>query len=294
MVAHYRYFTSRQKSLHRKICRKSIAVLFLTTGLILLEGARRGNIVTIQTDDSAAQSSNTIMPKNNKSSYTVKHAMILQDREAPLPAQMADTIRCVVLSDTHGKHWDVDPLPAGDVLIHLGDVANRGSIQHIRSFVGYVKQYRDEFQDIVLLEGNHDRDLVSPEKVDLAKEYQEIGTFIADQVVHVADGRLSILGVSWDACERNDFSKAEQQFASQGTKQIDMLLTHCPPRLYEQQLSSTIGAPVHLFGHIHRQRGVVAFDNDNCLRINCSSIPANRPVVIDWDPKNKQVVMVKF
>ena len=327
MVAYYRYHyfnrRSRQNSLQRNISRRkstAAAALFITTAcgliLIVVEAARRrqgGGILFFYTNDSAQHSaaaaaaaataqslSNTIMSSNNHNDNN-NRIMILQDWEAPLPAQTAGTIRCVVLSDTHGRHWDVDPLPAGDVLIHLGDVANHGSIQHIRSFVDYIKQrkYQDEFRDIVLLEGNHDRDLSSPEKIDLAKEYQEIGTLLVDQVVHVADGRLSILGVSWGACERNDFSKAEQQqqqLASQQGKQIDMLLTHCPPKLLQgkRQLSSAIGAPVHLFGHIHRQRGVVAHKNDGCLLINCSSIPAYRPVVIDWDPKTRRVVMVKF
>lgn len=273
MVACHRHFHTRLSSLHRRICRKPVA-LFVTTGLVIAATTRRG----------------ILMSAKNYQTTT----MILQDREAPLPVQKAGVIRCVILSDTHGLHWNVDPLPAGDVLIHLGDVAHQGSIQHIRSFVGYVKQYRDAFQDIVLLEGNHDRDLNHPGRIELAKEYHEIGMLVADQVVRVADGRLTILGVSWDACERNDFSKAEILASQWG--QIDMLLTHAPPTSRGKQLSDTIGAHVHLFGHVHRQRGIVSKANKDhgCLRINCSSIPAYRPVVIDWDPDDKRAVMVKF
>ena len=57
----------------------------------------------------------------------------------PLPPQRPGTVRCVLLSDTHGAHALLPPLPAGDVLIHLGDVAERGSLDDIRSFATWLK-----------------------------------------------------------------------------------------------------------------------------------------------------------
>lgn len=233
---------------------------------------------------------------------------IYQDWAAPLPRQRPGTVRLVVLSDTHGQHGDLlpSPLPRGDVLIHLGDVADRGSLQDIRSFVAYVRKQQELFEEVILLEGNHDRDLTTAAAspaFDLASEYGTVGRLLKDQIVRVARGRLTLLGVSWDACARDDFSAAQQQAAAAGPSSVDVLLTHCPPPSYSKRragnnlsrLSKSVGAAVHLFGHIHRRRGIVSDGTDgrdDCVQVNCSSIPANRPVVLDWDPISKRVAMI--
>jgi len=220
---------------------------------------------------------------------------LLQGWNDPLPpkADGDEVIRCVILSDTHGLHNELpSPLPQGDVLLHLGDVANRGSLSDIRSFVSYLKEQQSSFQDIVLLEGNHDRDLNSPDLIDLAKEYAGIGHFLQDEVISVANGRLSILGVSWSACERDDYTlslEASGAANNRSGQDIDFFLTHKNSKRLKRIVQER-RFPVHLFGHIHRKRGVRM--RGASLLANCASIPTMRPVVIDWDPSLRRVVMV--
>ena len=48
-------------------------------------------------------------------------------------ARQPGTIRCVVVSDTHGKHAALR-VPPGDVLLHCGDFTNAGRISEIQEF----------------------------------------------------------------------------------------------------------------------------------------------------------------
>ena len=43
-------------------------------------------------------------------------------------------MRIVCISDTHGKHADLDDVPDGDVLIHAGDYTTFGKEVHARAF----------------------------------------------------------------------------------------------------------------------------------------------------------------
>jgi len=215
------------------------------------------------------------------------HPRILQRWNDPLPPREHDAIvRCIVLSDTHGHHDKLPVLPQGDVLIHLGDAANRGSLSDIRSFVVYLKKQQEAFQDIVLVEGNHDVN----SQINLTREYAGVGHFVQDQVVTVANGRLSILGVSWSACDKDDYTAALER-ASTG---VDFFLSHKNSKRLSQIVQGK-QFPVHLFGHIHRERGVQVTTAQNgqfAVVANCATMPAMRPTVIDWDPRTKQVVLV--
>ena len=82
-------------------------------------------------DDDTLDHGPAIKETKAKTSTMPPTITVLRGWTDPLPPKMhPGLVRCVILSDTHGLHWDLDPLPLprGDVLIHLGDVANRGSI----------------------------------------------------------------------------------------------------------------------------------------------------------------------
>jgi predicted phosphodiesterase len=217
----------------------------------------------------------------------------LQDIEPLTPKASPEHVRLVVLSDTHGKHRDVlSPLPEGDVLIHLGDVANRGSLTDIRSFVEWTNIYRHKFPEIVIIEGNHDRDLNNPGKIQLEQEYKDF-IYLQDEYRELAGGQLKVFGASWDSCERDDYSHLKQP--------VDILLTHYHPHVRRagfgwkgsrklSRLVTRYGIPLHIFGHAHVGRGVRLLTNGSIM-VNCCT-QFNLPVVIDWDPEARKVVLV--
>jgi hypothetical protein len=182
----------------------------------------------------------------------------------------------------------------------------------------------------VIIEGNHDRELLelnppknyhpSP-KLDLALEYKDF-IFLRDQVVEVAG--ITMLGVSWDSLmmpvapnlpmAQVKHAIQQQQQEQPNSSAIDMVLSH----IYSPKLEEMVpSASVHLFGHFHRQRGIIVqpptpsefedhddgssggddkdgFSNNHNHKflVNCASIPYYRPVVLDWNLSTKQVAMI--
>lgn len=56
-----------------------------------------------------------------------------QEKEIEKTKIGEDGLRVVIVSDTHGKHEELN-LPKGDILIHCGDFTSYGRLQHITSF----------------------------------------------------------------------------------------------------------------------------------------------------------------
>lgn len=227
--------------------------------------------------------------------YSKEYMIILQDAE-PLPRCRArHHVRLVVLSDTHGN--DLPPsLPEGDILLHLGDVANRGNLSDIRSFVRWAKA--SKFPEIVVLEGNHDRDLDQPNRIRMEHEYNGL-VYLKDEYRELAGGRLKVFGASWDSCERDEYHR----LALAKRAPVDILLTHAHPHLRRADgpgwkgsreitnLVHSLDIPLHLFGHVHRGQGAKRLENESIM-VNCCTTRSNLPVVIDWDPEARKVVMV--
>jgi len=226
--------------------------------------------------------------------------LLLEAHDDPLPPQQPSMVRCVMISDTHGKHHQLPPLPDGDVLFHLGDVANKGSLQDIQSFASWIRDL--PHAEKIVIDGNHDRDRSRPERINLEKEYEGVATFLRDgHVVELASGRLRVLGVRWDSCEREDYSAAST--ALQTTMDgIDILLTHKNPRVEGRghgwhgssqitELVQQFQIPLHCFGHVHYGRGICNPTTTPSIMVNCATA-WNRPVVIDFCPHSKQVTMV--
>jgi len=253
------------------------------------------------------------------------------------PRQMPGTIRCVILSDTHNHHEELtgggrSSIPDGDMLIHLGDAANRGDASHIRSFAGWLSGLPHRHK--VLIDGNHDRDLHHPDRVDLRWEYRNF-IFLQDETVSIEG--INILGLSWKTCGEQDsyghilssFTPSDAVPATDTVPVVHLLLTHAPPRIVGPRprgsrrlfrLANQLHAKLHLFGHIHFARGIHTMaltrekdgdivadlvldnkaeeemkhvgDGGGCTRINCSTIPVRKPVVIDFERETSRVKMI--
>jgi len=59
----------------------------------------------------------------------------------------------VFISDTHSKHSEIS-LPPGDVLIHCGDMTNRGGLIELYNFTAWMK--KQQFKHKIVIAGNHD------------------------------------------------------------------------------------------------------------------------------------------
>lgn len=77
--------------------------------------------------------------------------------------------RFVCISDTHNQ---TPKLPAGDVLIHAGDLTNQGSIAELRKTVAWLE--KTDFEAKLVVAGNHDVTLDHP-------FYSQHGTYFHNQ-----------------------------------------------------------------------------------------------------------------
>ncbi|KAI7529350.1 hypothetical protein KC331_g15263, partial [Hortaea werneckii] len=71
----------------------------------------------------------------------------------------SEKIRIVCISDTHNKSpgEGYTLLPAGDILIHAGDLTNQGSLSEIQKAISWLSQ--TAFKTKIVIAGNHDLSL---------------------------------------------------------------------------------------------------------------------------------------
>lgn len=217
-------------------------------------------------------------------------------------------MRIVCVSDTHGSH-DALELPAGDVLLHAGDITAHGSETDYRRFLDWFA--RQPFRHRVFVAGNHDTWLESWPR-ETAGLAEAAGVVYLDDARYVADG-LRIWGSpitprfhDW-AFMRDPGADIERHWAMI-PPDTDVLLTHGPPYAILDRVERTperfehTGCPsllarvqqiepaYHVFGHIHEEYG--AERNGRTCHLNVSSMDkgysvVNPPVIIDFDPARR-------
>ena len=65
-------------------------------------------------------------------------------------------MRLVCISDTHSLHHQMEhPLPKGDILIHAGDLSNKGGEKDVKDFIDWFQNLGGWDQKI-FISGNHD------------------------------------------------------------------------------------------------------------------------------------------
>lgn len=67
---------------------------------------------------------------------------------------MSDSLRIVILSDTHSKHRSINQIPKGDVVIHAGDFSNVGDRDDLNDFKTWFGSLPHENR--IFIAGNHD------------------------------------------------------------------------------------------------------------------------------------------
>ena len=195
-------------------------------------------------------------------------------------------MKLVCISDTHGDHQQVE-LPAGDVLIHAGDLTGHGSQDETRDFMNWFGQ--QDFAHKLCIAGNHD--------TFMEAEPQMAAGFARDAGVQLLnDSGCWINGVNfWGSpitprfmhwSFMRDPGTAIEAHWNLIPEHTDVLITHGPPQgimdevqRSDQQFEST-GCPsllkridevaplLHLFGHIHEGHGRIERGNLSYFNIS--------------------------
>lgn len=184
--------------------------------------------------------------------------------------------KLVLISDTHGKHDKIE-LPAGDILIHSGDITRYGGSDELRDFANWV-EYNTSFKHCIIIGGNHDGAF----ERDPAKALRKL-TGKTDKITYLQDSGCEIKGIKfWGSpFTRSLFKMGWWAFGAPDEvclkfhwdkipQGIDYLITHSPPRNYLDQVvdGHNVGSisltaaifdyirPKYVqFGHIHESYG---------------------------------------
>lgn len=229
----------------------------------------------------------------------------------------------VSISDTHGLHYKME-IPMADILICSGDFSNIGTSRGIYDFFewfGNLPHYTK-----VLIAGNHDKG-TDPLFIDRAK-YEGTYDFFHEMIkkhdiiyledssceVYANDGSVikihgspvtPTFGRGW-AWNRN--REEIQKHWDKIPQDIDILVTHGPAFGYGDRVvhnNERVGCDLllnkiqeikpkmHIFGHIHEDRGVYLDKDNDITYVNASSLnlrynPYERPYYFfDWDEVKK-------
>jgi predicted phosphodiesterase len=182
-------------------------------------------------------------------------------------AVWVSSVRIVALADTHSRHHKLK-VPEGDVLIHAGDLTQRGTLEQLEAVARWLRGL--PHAEKIVVAGNHDFALQrDPER---ARALFDGLTYLEDEERVVAGLRL--WGSPWQPeffdwaynLPRGAPLDARWQLIPHG---LDVLVTHGPPYGFGDVIydGSRVGCHdllrhcrekqprLHLFGHIHEDRG---------------------------------------
>lgn len=179
-------------------------------------------------------------------------------------------IRVVCISDTHGRHHRLPPLPPGDILIHAGDLTKSGTEPKIHKALSWLNSAPHPHK--VFVAGNHDTALAIPERRDaILADYPDL-IYLEDSGVELmVHGRpITLYGTPAStqcggaaAFRTKENLKRWMGAIPYGT---DILVTHVPPRYHRDMVGLgcrhllarlwVVRPLLHVFGHIHAGHGV--------------------------------------
>lgn len=172
------------------------------------------------------------------------------------------------LSDTHGKHRELQGMPKADILVHSGDFTMRGSDMEAVDFLEWLCDL--PYTHKIFIAGNHDDCMLDATIEGLP-----------ENVHYLHDSGITIDGISfYGAPMLADFVDGEMLMVEHYNRipdKVDVLVTHRPPlgildgidhlhygsdTLLERV--SVVKPRLHLFGHTHEAKGILEL-HDTCF-----------------------------
>ena len=213
------------------------------------------------------------------------------------------TVSILHVSDTHSLHRSTGKLPDADIFIHSGDVAKVGSDAELGDFNDWLGSIKQKYKHMFVIAGNHDfwdtnwrlnRGWLADTEAQHPGYFQSKITnakVLNHELAEVMG--LKIWGAGWHARRGDSKSGNAYDDIPPG---IDILVTHDAPfGIFDMTGGGHWGSShqlldaiyrikpkVHLFGHIHEQRGHwdrlgVSFEGGVEYRPSTGSLQVFRP-----------------
>ncbi|MEQ9323144.1 MAG: metallophosphatase domain-containing protein [Polyangiaceae bacterium] len=202
-------------------------------------------------------------------------------------------MRLIALADTHGYHDEL-VVPDGDVLVHAGDMTTRGTLDELSAVGAFLAALPHRHKLVVA--GNHDWGL----QRDPDAAHAALG-----DVTYLRDAGVTLHGPRfWGSPWQPQFFDwafnlpRGQPLAERWAlipEDTDVLITHGPPRGYGDRCFDgrregcddllarldVVRPSLHLFGHIHEDRG--HWWRDETLIVNATVAECEAPpTVLDY------------
>ncbi|KAM0325476.1 hypothetical protein ACHAQA_007463 [Verticillium albo-atrum] len=211
------------------------------------------------------------------------YTVLLALRGRPYTPPASHPLRVVCISDTHDL-LPADPLPAGDLLIHAGDLSTPGTAAALQAQIDFLAAQPHTHK--VLVAGNHDAyfdpsarslaDRTFRAKLDLKGIHYLQHDALTLTFPSRGARRLHLYGApDIPRCGPADFAfqydPASPPWAGAVPADTDILITHTPPHAH---LDLLLGCPallpelwrvrprLHVFGHVHFGHGREALHYD--------------------------------
>ena len=233
-------------------------------------------------------------------------------------------MRIVCISDTHSLHGGMaHEIPSGDVLIHAGDISNRGGEKDVTEFIHWFQNIKG-FDEKIFISGNHDHCFERVNQPHHKGDYDWLHNLMSPENLSQSD--VTYLEDSFITIESDEFSRPIKFYGSpwqpwfydwafnlprMGEELLekwnniptdtDVLITHGPPNGYGdlvnnwRQPNTNVGCEllrnrieeinplVNVFGHIHEGYGVEL--GDKTLFVNASICNPG------YSPINKPIII---
>ena len=206
------------------------------------------------------------------------------------------TVKIVAIADTHNLHRALT-VPAGDILVHAGDMTSRGTKEEVEEFNDYLGGLPHRHK--IVIAGNHD--LCFEREPELSASLLTNGMYLEDEAITV--NGIVFYGSPWQPAffnwafnlERGPEIREKWDLIPEG---VDVLVTHGPPFGYgdETARGEKVGCRdllavvqrrkprAHIFGHIHEGAGIYSSAHTKFINASCCDRwyePVNAPVVFE-------------
>jgi len=210
-------------------------------------------------------------------------------------------MRLVVVSDTHGLHDRMPPIPDGDVLVHAGDLTVTGTLAQAREALQWLADLPHRHK--ILIAGNHD--------VLFERDADAAEALVPPNVIYLRDRGVVLDGIRcWGSPWQPEFFQwafnlpRGEPLARVWAKIPDdtqVLVTHGPPNGtldrvlvgrgghegcadLRRRIAELRDLRLHAFGHIHEGYGSTTIDGCQFVNASINTVgyePVNPPVVAD-------------
>lgn len=196
-------------------------------------------------------------------------------------------MRILHISDTHGKHRHLPPLPEADVIVHSGDFTFSGSEDEAYDFMNWFCDL--PYRHKVFVAGNHDMCMYGAEGIEGLPEDVH---YLCNSAVEIGGLKFWGIPLFMEDC----INGCQKDFYQQIPSDTDILVTHQPPfgildltdygcglshhgDILLRERIEKLHLKHHLFGHEHnasgvQQIGMTEFSNA-CILDNSYSITFN-------------------